>query len=69
MRKYYVHPESMWLSTDGNHMPMYLASDVDALIAAARETLTEQRREFARGDIPDLDALEDALNGLMESGR
>lgn len=28
----------------------------------AEATLLEQRREFARGDIGDLDALEDALN-------
>ena len=34
---------------------------VDPLIAAARATLAEQRREFKRGEIPDLDALEDAL--------
>lgn len=30
--------------------------------ACAEATLTEQRREFARGDVSDLDALEDALN-------
>jgi hypothetical protein len=46
---------------------VYLASDVDKLIQAARATLCEQRREFARGDVADLDALEDALGSLMES--
>lgn len=30
--------------------------------ACAEFTLIEQRREFARGDIGDLDKLEDALN-------
>lgn len=30
--------------------------------ARAEFTLLEQRREFARGDIGDLDELEDALN-------
>jgi hypothetical protein len=33
MQKYYVHPDSMWKSTDGNHMPMYLADEADARIA------------------------------------
>jgi hypothetical protein len=42
---------------------VYLASDVEKLIQAARATLTEQRREFARGDVSDLDALEDAASG------
>ena len=30
----------------------------------ARATLIEQRREFARGDVADLDELEDALLAL-----
>lgn len=45
---------------------VYLAPGVEALIHAAQATLTEQRREFARGEIADLDVLEDAINALME---
>lgn len=37
---------------------------IHALVTAARATLTEQRREFARGDVPDLDRLEDALKAF-----
>ena len=35
----------------------------------ARATLNEQRREFARGEISDLDDLEGALNALDEAMR
>lgn len=41
-----------------------VAQLVQNVVDAARSTLTEQRREFARGDIGDLDALEDALTAL-----
>lgn len=41
-----------------------VAQLVQNVVDAARATLTEQRREFARGDIGDLDALEDALTAL-----
>jgi hypothetical protein len=34
------------------------------LIVAANVCLTEQRREFARGDFGDLDDLEDALKAV-----
>lgn len=37
--------------------------------ACAEWTLIEQRREFARGDIADLDKLEDALNAWKESAK
>lgn len=47
------------------------------IAARAEWTLIEQRREFARGDLADLDKLEDALNawkaerasGQEEAGR
>jgi hypothetical protein len=39
---------------------------IDELKTAAHATLTEQRREFARGDIGDLDRLEDALASVSD---
>lgn len=61
-----------WMSPepkDGEQF--YPTSDVDARIALyervaqlAQSTLTEQRREFARGDFNELDELEDALAAL-----
>jgi hypothetical protein len=40
-----------------------------AVAEAAQVTLDEQRREFARGEIPDLDKLEDALNAWRAQRR
>jgi hypothetical protein len=37
--------------------------------ACAEFTLIEQRREFARGDIGDLDELEDALNAWKQASQ
>ncbi len=42
----------------------YELGTVQELIDAARHTLTEQRREFAYGDVADLDRLEDALDAF-----
>lgn len=39
-----------------------LEKAIQGVIDAARATLMEQRREFVRGDIEDLDRLEDALS-------
>lgn len=36
------------------------------LKAAAQNTLAQQRKEFARGELPDLDDLEDALEALSD---
>ena len=44
-----------------------LVSKLYRLSTIARQTLVEQRREFARSDIEDLDALEDVLNELESS--
>jgi len=40
------------------------AQEIVNLVDVATATLNEQRREFARGDIADLDDLEDALAAL-----
>lgn len=36
------------------------------IASRAEATLIEQRREFSRGEIPDLDAMEDAINAWKE---
>ena len=38
---------------------------IQRLVAAAWATLMEQRREFARGEVEDLDKLEDALTAML----
>lgn len=40
---------------------------IETLVDAAQTTLTEQRREFARGDVEDLDRLEDAIAAYRAS--
>lgn len=60
---------AIWNATSGKGSvcdpPPPPRSPIQTLVEAAQTTLTQQRREFARGDIEDLDALEDAIDAFQ----
>ena len=42
-----------------------IPEEIRELITAASGTLSEQRKEFARGELADLDRLEDAIEAVQ----